>query len=137
MVDWSWIISQITFWRSPINRSQDGGDQDRGEEEDPGSSGVDRDAEGPIVGGGEVLGGGHLGETSHGERPKYSRHHLLLVSIFHVCIGLWVVMGLGLVGLLGVSRLGSRSQDGWAVSGEGCRLLVGSGVVRVCTVCIC
>ena len=101
MVDWSWIISQITFWRSPINRSQDGGDQDRGEEEDPGSSGVDRDAEGPIVGGGEVLGGGHLGETSHGERPKYSRHHLLLVSIFHVCIGLWVVMGLGLVGTLG------------------------------------
>ena len=34
MVDWSWIISQITFWSPPINRSEDGGDQDRGEEED-------------------------------------------------------------------------------------------------------
>ena len=81
MVDWSWIISQITFWSPPINRSEDGGDQDRGEEEDRGSSGVDRDAEGPVVGGGEVLGGGHLGETTHGERPEYSRHHLLLVSV--------------------------------------------------------
>ena len=69
MVDWSWIISQITFW-SPIKRIQD-----RGEGEDGGSSGVDGDAEGAVVGGGEVLGG----ETAHGESPEYSRHHLLLV----------------------------------------------------------
>ena len=42
-----------------------------------------------------------------------------------------VVMGLGLVGSfkVWVSTLGSRSQDGGAVSGEG--LQVGSGLVRL------
>jgi len=34
MVDWSWIISQITFWSRINNRSEDGGIQDQGDEED-------------------------------------------------------------------------------------------------------
>ena len=60
------------------------------------SSGVHGDAEGAVVGGGEEFGGGHLGEATHRERPKYSGH-LFAPCEFHVCKGLWVVMVLGLL----------------------------------------
>ena len=73
----------------------------------------------------------YLGAAIWVRRPTESALNILVtispprVSFTYASIGLWVVMGLGLVGTLRVwvSRLGRGSQDGGAVSEEGCRLV--------------
>ena len=87
MVDWSWIISQITFW-SPIKRSGDGGDEDQGDEEDHlASTEMQRVP--------SLVEEKYLGAAIWVRRPTESALNVLLISSsqFHVvCIGLWVVM---------------------------------------------
>ena len=125
MVDWSWIISQITFWSPIINsRSEDGGDQDQGDEEDHlASTEMQRVP--------SLVEEKYLGVVIWVRRPTESAldisHHLLVsVSRMHRVVGCdgFSGKGLGLVGTLGVwvgvhagFHTGGRSQDGGAVSG--------------------
>ena len=129
MVDWSWIISQITFWSPPINRSEDGGDQYRGEEEDHlASTEMQRVP--------SLVEEKYLGAAIWVRRPTESALNILVTISsscqFHVCIyrvvgcdGIgsgWNAQGLGF-------QTGKRITGWWGGVWGG--LQVGSGVVWV------
>ena len=117
MVDWSWIISQITFWRPPF---EDGRGQDH--ESHLASTEMQRVP--------SLLEEKYLGAAIWVRRPtERALNNLVTISssfsLMHRVVG-YDGFGSGRFtegGLGWVSRLGSGSQDGGAVSGESCRLV--------------
>ena len=135
MVDWSWIISQITFWSPIINsRSEYGDNQDQGDEEDHlASTEMQRVP--------SLVEEKYLGAVIWVRRPTESALNILVISSsqFHVCIGLLVVMvfrsrdwvwlvrlGFGL-GFVQVSTLGADHR----MVGRCLGRVLGCGLVQV------